>query len=150
MTAAPHLPTPEIADEAKTALRLLSPLVRTRGRRPVRVRPAEGGKTEEVAVPREAFELLLEILGQMANGNAVTIVPIHAELTTQQAADLLNVSRPHLIRLLETGALPHRKVGTHRRVLYADLAEYKRMEEGRRHELLAELAAEAQKHGLGY
>jgi excisionase family DNA binding protein len=150
MTAAPHLPTPEISDEAKTALRLLTPLVRSKARRTVRVRPAESGKAEEVAVPREAFELFLEILAQMANGNAVTIVPIHAELTTQQAADLLNVSRPHLIHLLETGALPYRKVGTHRRVLYADLAEYKRKEEEKRRELLAELTAEAQKHGLGY
>jgi excisionase family DNA binding protein len=103
-----------------------------------------------VDVPREAFELFLRVLAEMANGNAVTIVPLHAELTTQQAADLLHVSRPFLIRLLDEGAIPHRMVGSRRRVRAEDVLAYKRKDDAEREEVLKKLADEADTLGLGY
>lgn len=150
MTATCEIPSAETAHDAETALRELAPVAGTQLMRGMSVRVQGPAREHAVVVPRQAFELFLEILGQMANGNAVTIIPVHAELTTQQAADLLNVSRPYLVQLLEDGAVPHRRVGTHRRVLAADILAFKRREDTRRREVLDELAAEAQKHQLGY
>lgn len=146
---APKLPTAKASEQANEALRLLA---RVRGKKPrvLRVQPEGDAREVSVTVPREAFELFLEVLGQMANGNAVTIVPIHAELTTQQAADLMNVSRPFLIGLLDDEQIPFRLVGTHRRIKVADLLAFKEADDRRRKEALDELAAEAQKHQLGY
>lgn len=144
------LPTPKASEEARVALRTLGRLPRRKGSRTLSVRPDGEAKSVSVSVPKEAFDLFLEILGQMANGNAVTIVPVHAELTTQQAADMLNVSRPFLVGLLDERKIPSRLVGTHRRVNVADLLAYKRADDLEREAVLDELAAEAQKHGLGY
>lgn len=147
MTAATvPIPTPETAEEAKLALRTLSSAGRKSAGRTVRVRAGD----EDAIVPKEAFELLLEILGQMANGNAVTIVPRQAEFTTQQAADFLNVSRPYLVQLLESNAIPYRRVGTHRRIRFEDLLAYKRRDDTDRLAVLDQLAADAQSNRLGY
>jgi len=105
---------------------------------------------ERIELPAAAVRLLVDLLSAMAEGNAVTLIPIHAELTTQQAADMLGVSRPFLIRQMEEGAIPYRKVGTHRRVLFSDLMRYKHEIDSKRNAALDELAAQAQELGMGY
>lgn len=148
MTAA-TLPPPEAAEEAKALLRFLESVPRPKAG-PVVTVQSEGGGARTVTLPRKAFELFLEILGHMANGNAVTIVPVHAELTTQEAADILNVSRPFLIGLLKSGRIPFRPVGAHRRIRFNDLMKYKERDDAERRAIADELAAEAQRLGLGY
>jgi excisionase family DNA binding protein len=110
----------------------------------------EGGQRASVPIPPGVLELLQGILVQMAQGNAVTPVPVHAEFTTQQAADLLHVSRPFLIERLTQGEIPFRKVGTHRRIRLADLMAYKHAIDQQRASALDELAAQAQELGMGY
>ncbi len=145
----PNLPTSSASAQAAEAVQRLS-RVRATDAAKVVVKP-EGAATEDIAVvPREAFDLFLEVLAQLADGNAVSVVPIHAELTTQQAADLLNVSRPYLIELLDTGKIPSRLVGTHRRVRYTDLVAYQQEDDARRAKLLDALTAESQELKLGY
>ncbi|MCW5589154.1 MAG: helix-turn-helix domain-containing protein [Legionellales bacterium] len=110
----------------------------------------KGGKTKELVLPLSALKLLLAILEQMAEGNAVTLLPIHAELTTQEAADLLNVSRPHFVSLLEKGAIPFHKVGTRRRVYANDVLKYKLAIDEKRLQTLEELTKLAQDLDMGY
>ena len=156
-TALSELPgtvTPTAADTklAQESSRKLAKLLGAKKKKELHLRIQSGDEAAEtVAVPLSAFRLLTDILTEMARGNAVTLIPVHAELTTQQAADLLNVSRPYLIDLLEKGQVPHRKVGTHRRVLFQDLMAYKRKTDAARLKALDELSALDQElGGLGY
>lgn len=110
----------------------------------------DDGSEQDVIIPAAAFHLLVDILSQMAQGNAITLIPIHAELTTQEAADLLNVSRPFLVKLIESGEIPCRKVGRHRRIRFADLMNYKQQIDSQRMQALDELAAQAQELNMGY
>ncbi|PSB30989.1 helix-turn-helix domain-containing protein [Chlorogloea sp. CCALA 695] len=105
---------------------------------------------QKVVIPAAAFHLLVDILSQMAQGNAVTLIPIHAELTTQEAAEILNVSRPFLIKLIETGEIICRKVGRHRRIRFEDLMNYKQQIDSDRIQALDELASQAQQLNMGY
>lgn len=111
---------------------------------------SENERSESIAIPVTAFLLLKSILTEMAKGNAVTLIPVHAELTTQQAAQILNVSRPFLIEQLEKGIIAYRKVGTHRRVMFKDLMDYKQRMDKNRLNALEQLSAIDQELGLGY
>ena len=106
--------------------------------------------SESIKLPAEAFRLLVEILTQMGEGNAVTLIPVHRELSTQEAADILNVSRPFLVKLLEQGEIPHHKVGTKRRVLAKDILQYKESIDQKRYETLEKLSEQAQQLDMGY
>jgi excisionase family DNA binding protein len=115
----------------------------------VRLRLEEpGGTSEAISVPSAAFRLLLTILSEMAKGNAVRVIPHHAELTTGEAAELLNVSRPFVVRLLDEGHLPSHRVGTHRRVLFKDVMAYRDEHYRARSRILDEMAAIDQELGL--
>lgn len=105
---------------------------------------------KELVLPKAATRLLQYLLTEMSQGNAVTIIPLHAELSTQEAADFLNVSRPYLIALLERNELPFHKVGTHRRVKFSDLREFQLRKERERKSAMQELADQAQKEGMDY
>lgn len=110
----------------------------------------EHEQAHDVELPTSALKLLVDILAELADGNAVRVVPVHAELTTQEAADLLNVSRPHLVKLLEDGALPFHRTGKHRRVRFADLMQYKETRDRDSEDAMAALAKQAQELGMGY
>lgn len=107
-------------------------------------------QAHQIELPTSALRLLMEVLAELAEGNAVQVVPVHAELTTQEAADLLNVSRPHLVSLLEGGSLPFHKTGKHRRVRFDDLMSYKGKRDDASAAAMTELAAQAQALKMGY
>ena len=102
----------------------------------------------QLSLPRSVVEVVAAILAHMAAGQSVSVVPHNAELTTQQAANLLNVSRPFLIGLLEAGEIEHHRVGTHRRITAASLLDYKRRDDARRRDVADELTVLSQELGL--
>ena len=144
----PVIPTPNDRILALEGSRILLSQAKHLG---VSIGLIEGGRRKKIVkLPQSAMTLLTEALTEMGQGNAVALVPVHAELTTQQSADLLNVSRPFLVGLLEDKKLPSRKVGTHRRVLYKDLLVYKAKVDAGREKVLDQLAKEAQELNMGY
>lgn len=108
------------------------------------------GQEQAIELPPGAVALLIDILQAMAAGRGVTIIPENAELTTVQAAEILNVSRPFLIKLLENGTIPYHKVGTHRRVRMEDVMNYKEAIDREREAVLDQLVEEAQNLDMGY
>jgi excisionase family DNA binding protein len=115
-----------------------------------RVTIQKAGSTESIEVPKPVFNVLMKVLAIMSEGNAFSLIPVDKELTTQQAADILNVSRPYLSKILDLGDIPHRKVGRNRRIKYSDVVEYKAKQEETGKAALQALADEAQKLDMGY
>lgn len=143
----PEIPTERDAELARDSSREIGKLLERNEDTRVRIVGMDA-ETIETTLPSSALRVLMRILTEMARGNAITLVPHHAELTTQQAADMLNVSRPFLVDLLEKGEIPYRKVGTHRRVRFEDVVEYKRRIDVERRKTLDELAKLSQQLGL--
>jgi excisionase family DNA binding protein len=103
---------------------------------------------EEIELPKSVFQVLRQLVYHLAHDRVVTVVPVNKELTTQEAANILNVSRPYLIKLLEQGDIPFTKTGTHRRIQFSDLMEYKKHRDSERRKGLAELTQLSQELGL--
>lgn len=108
------------------------------------------GRLEFSQLPDAARRLLSRILTELAEGRALSVVPVEAEMTTSQAASFLNVSRPYFSRLLEAGKLPFHTVGTHKRVSLRNLMAYRDRQEEESYAALAELQAQAQELKMGY
>lgn len=140
------MPTPEQAAEAKKVQESLRAGLRGRKRRlgTVVIRGADG----DVAVPEPVSQIVMKALDEIAHGRAVEVNPVEEEVTTQQAANLLNVSRPFLIKLLSNGAIPFRMVGSHRRVKREDVVAFKQNQEQASREALADLARISQERNL--
>jgi len=105
---------------------------------------------ESIEIPRQVFNVLMRVLAVMSEGKAFSLIPMDKELTTQQAADILNVSRPYLNKILDLGDIAHRKVGRNRRIKFSDLMEYKKSQEQKSNAALQELAEQAQELDMGY
>lgn len=144
---APTLPSEADAVLAKETSRMLASHIRDSD--PIELKIPDLPSAEgTLRLPVSAVRLLVRILEEMARGNAVTLIPVHAELTTQEAAEMLNISRPSLIQLLDEGKIDYRRVGTHRRVRFEGLMKYKRGAEAARKAALEELAAYDQEIGI--
>lgn len=143
-------PTESESQQAKETSRLLAQLLPPHAQ-DLQIQAKDlQGHIQELLLPASAVRLLVALLTEMAQGNAVTLMPYHAELTTQQAADFLNVSRPYLVKLLERGEMPFHKTGKHRRVRFEDLLVYQQKLREARSLALDQLTAEAQELDLGY
>jgi len=150
MSASAHLalavPSENEAALAKETKRILAK--RPDSKMPLDLRVMNLAKKSTVQIPPSAARLLIQILDEMSRGNTVKLIPIRAELTTQEAADMLNISRPTLIHLLNEGKIEFRMVGTHRRIRLESVASYKRELDAERLAALAELTAYDQQLGI--
>ncbi|VAW77173.1 Excisionase domain protein [hydrothermal vent metagenome] len=148
INSATKLPTQDQMEIAKDSSRILAKY--TKAKR-VRLKiQGDQDELEELILPEYVLEALLDILVEISRGNAFSIIPVHAQLSTQEAANILNVSRPFLVSLLEDKKIPYHKVGTHRRVLAKDLFFYKKQIDKDRLKTLEELTALSQELGMGY
>ncbi len=148
----PASPGSALARQAAQAARALSAVARKRkpSTKRVALETKSDRKTVRAEVPVEVFDFFVQVLAELAEGRTVTLVPQDQELTTQEVADILNVSRPYVVQLLESGKLPFRLVGTRRRVRFADVFEFKRRDDEMRRKVADALAREAEEAGLEY
>ena len=141
-------PTAQDASLARVSGQRLSRY--SRRKKPLSLKVVGAGQEQPIELPAGAVALLMDVLEAMAAGRGVTIIPEKAELTTVEAAGILNVSRPYLIKLLEDKAIPHRLVGKHRRILVDDVMAFKQRIDAEREDVLAQLTADAQRNDMGY
>ena len=133
-----RLPAPDEVRSARELLEIAAPFSKRAA--PARIDVSFGGKTDAFTLSPAVARTLVNVLEHFAAGRAVTLVPVGAVLTTQQAADVLNVSRPYFIKLLESGEISFEKVGRHRRVSAAELFAYKKRRDETRRAALSDLA----------
>ena len=140
------VPSDKDAEKAKACVRTLARGFAVDSR--VTLQREDDG--EAIEIPDAVFNVLIKVLSVMSEGKPFTLIPMDEELTTQQAADILNVSRPFLHKILDLGDISHRKVGRNRRVKFSDVLAYKKQQERRSKDALQELADEAQELNMGY
>jgi excisionase family DNA binding protein len=143
-----HLPTPEEMEDAKASSRTLAKYADA-DRVQMTLR-GSNGEADELVLPGHVIQMLLTVLSEMSQGNAISLIPRHQELSTQEAASILNVSRPFLVGLIEQGEIPHHKVGSHRRVRLEDVLTYKERVDEQRLDALDRLTGVSQDEGMGY
>ncbi|MEW6168639.1 MAG: helix-turn-helix domain-containing protein [Pseudomonadota bacterium] len=142
----PRLPPEEEIAQAKAASRQLARLL-PKGHKSLRL-VTDDNRHEMITIPPGALRLMVDVLTQLGQGRGVTIIPEKAELTTQEVADYLNVSRPYVVKLIESGKLPARTVGTRRRVAFEDLVRFDEADRKARRAALDEIARIDQELGL--
>ncbi len=138
----------KLASRALPQIRNAGNKLRSKRTRGIKISLGEAG--EQVTIPESAYAILLDALTNISEGRTVTILPSETELSTIEAAEILHISRPHLIKLMNEGKLPFHKVGTHRRILLQDLITYKQGLAKIREKQLAFLATQSQDLNLGY
>lgn len=129
-----HLPSQDMVQSAGRLCDIIH--ARMNDEKVVHLKISNDGKMEDLVLEPELTQLLIQILAHLQNGEGVTFVPISKRMTTQQAADILNVSRPYFIKLLQNGEIPFETIGRHRRVLAKDLFSYKRKRDEARNSAL--------------
>ncbi|WP_457942726.1 helix-turn-helix domain-containing protein [Vreelandella alkaliphila] len=144
------LPSQEEAALAKLSSRELAAHIETRASTQHVAITDKDGHIHQVEVPVSALRLLIDILTELGDGNTVKLIPVHAEMTTQEAADVLNMSRPTLIKVLDEGRIPYHRAGNRRKLKYTDVMAYKTSVDQKRLQVLEELSELDQSLGLGY
>ena len=144
----PTIPTDQDAVLAREASRILDATAGDNEALHLRLVETGNAIPATLELPAAAARLLKELLREMAAGHAVTLVLTETEITTQQAADLLNVSRPYVVGLVEQGKLPARMVGPQRRVMLADVLAFKVESKTRARAAMKEMVALDQEQGL--